>query len=184
MKFRVITIASILSILLYIDCNKRSGKDYYDIESLLFSQSKNKSLDFNKFPPRLVRAFLRYDNSNNKELEDLLLMTNLFIVVHVEKDNENATYKMLKDDVSYHLNKLKYEQIRELNLDNIYFKEFFFEKDSKNKELVLEINEPELYTVYCLKGDFSREEINRVSNNVSPVDFLRLNRKIHKKNNP
>ena len=177
-KIKIITFLLILGLI--NACNQKSRTEYSDMESLLVEISKDKIVEFNKYPPRLVKVFLKFEKSNNDGLIELLEMSELFIVVHIPKTENDSLYKYAFDEVEYHLAQKRHDKIKSIKFEKIIFSEFFHQKDEGINELILEIDEPNLYTIYCLKGNFSREDIIRVSNIVSPVEFLKLNRKIRR----
>ncbi len=171
----------LLGIIIFLySCNQRSGIEYSDAEHLLNSLKKEKGTEYNKLPPRLVKAFLRYDGSTNPHLQQLLEISKLFIVVHIPKNEEKSIYNLSKNELKFLVQNMAYNKLNELEINDIMFRQFFKTNETKYNELVLEIDEPALYTIYCLKGEFTSKDIEEVSNNVSPIEFLKLNKKIRR----
>jgi len=171
----------VFSILLIYGCQRSEKMDYDSMHKLLEDLGKHKNVEFNKYPPRLVKAFLKMDKSNNEGLQELLGMSRYFDVAHIPKKIKESGYKDARMNIAHNLERLNYELMLEIEIENIVFKEHYLFDHTKKQSIVLEIDESELYTIYYLDGDFTREDVIRVSKEVSPIEFLKLNRKIRNK---
>jgi hypothetical protein len=162
-------------------CNNRDRNEYKDMESLMMAMGKSKFAQFDKYPPRLVKMFIRFEKGDNSGLIGLLDMTDQFMVLVHDKKSPEGAYKNEMSDIRHQLKRESFNKSITLDLDEIIFKQYIKENDGTVVEMVLEIDEPEYHTLYLLKGHFSKEDVLNTNKTVAPIEFLKLNMKIRQK---
>lgn len=164
-----------------ISCRDVDQKDFDDISIMLKDMSKNPMVEYNTYPPKLVKAFLKFEKNRNDALIDLLGLTSGFTVVNINTINNRKYYNKSLSNVRFQIKKDGFVRVRSINFEEIEFRQFICEYDGGKAAIVIEIQEPGMYTIYYLNGTFTKEDILETNKNVSPVEFLKLNRKIRQK---
>lgn len=168
-------------VLVVFSCRHVDRKDYGNFMSMLKDIGKAPTAEYNTFPPRLVKTFLRFEKEKNPALIELLSITNGFVVVNIATSNNRKYFVQVLGNVKFQLKKDGFSSIRSIEIEDIKFRQFIIENEDADNAMVIEIEEPGMYTIYYLTGTFSKDVVVETNKKVSPIEFLKLNRKIRQK---